>query len=133
MKETARDRLKRFEGLRTEPYRDPFGHWTIGYGHRLTPFDAEQAFNEDYERAVQAAVRIDGDCAETLVAARFDVIVAMCFQLGEVGVRGFHVMLAAIKDRRWGDAADAMKDSQWDIQTPKRAHELARVMRTGKV
>ena len=69
----------------------------------------------------------------TLVGARFNVIVEMCFQLGEDGVRGFHEMLKAISRRDWGKAAYEMTQSKWDIETPKRAHELAKIMQTGKV
>ena len=119
--------------MRKEPYRDPFGNWTIGYGHKLTPFDYEKAFDQDFERALHAAVRIDGDVGVTLVGPRLDVIVEMCFQIGEDGVREFHKMLDAISKREWGRAAYEMTQSKWDIETPKRAHELAEVMRTGKV
>ncbi len=28
--------IKDFEGLRLNKYRDAAGHWTIGYGHKLT-------------------------------------------------------------------------------------------------
>ena len=133
MGETVRDRIRRHEGLRKEPYRDPFGNWTIGYGHKLTPFDADGAFDKDFEQALHAAVRIDGDVGVTLVGPRFDVIVEMCFQIGEDGVRGFHDMLKAISRRDWDKAAYEMTQSEWDIQTPKRAHELAKVMRTGKL
>lgn len=34
--EIAATLARDFEGLRLEPYRDPAGFWTIGYGHLLT-------------------------------------------------------------------------------------------------
>ena len=28
--------IRRSEGLRLKPYRDAAGHWTVGYGHKMT-------------------------------------------------------------------------------------------------
>lgn len=49
---------KHFEGLRLEPYRDPVGLWTVGWGHRcpanqkpLTEVQAEFLLTEDLKQA----------------------------------------------------------------------------------
>ena len=65
MPESLRERIKRHERLRLEPYRDSLGNWTVGYGHRLltsiTGVRAELLLTDDLERAEQAAQIVVGD------------------------------------------------------------------------
>jgi len=53
--------IKEFEGLELEPYRDPVGLWTIGYGHlirgdetftRITEGEAEALLRKDLKEAM---------------------------------------------------------------------------------
>lgn len=50
--------VKRFEGLRLEPYRDAAGFWTVGYGHLVSR-----------DRGTTRPAVIDAEQAEALLAA----------------------------------------------------------------
>ena len=133
MSETLRDRIKRHEGLRLEPYQDSLGNWTIGYGCRLplTDTEIEAIFELRYDAADDALDRILNDGVGLLGLARDGVVLEMCYQLGERGVRRFERMMAALCEHNYAKAADEMLDSAWARETPERAQELAAIMRTG--
>ena len=134
MAESLRDRIKRHEGLRLEPYEDAGGQ-SIGYGCRLplTPDEADALFEARYTAADDALDRIDEeyDVDHRLSAERDGVLVEMCYQLGERGVRRFKRMLAALADGDYNLAADEILDSDVARKQPERWGELARIMRTG--
>jgi hypothetical protein len=53
----------------------------------------------------------------------------MAFNLGFGGLLKFPVMLRAVKEQRWDDAATAMLDALWARQVGARATRLAQQMR----
>lgn len=55
----------------------------------------------------------------------------MAFQLGVHGLTAFIGMLGAMRDQRWGAAADAALNSEWAKQVPNRANRIAQMIRTG--
>jgi lysozyme len=59
------------------------------------------------------------------------VLCEMAFQMGFGGLSLFRKMLAAIEAEDFSTAADEMLSSLWARQTPGRAEQLARMMRTG--
>ena len=80
-------KLKEFEGLRLEAYRDARGVLTIGYGHtgvdvragdRITPFYAGQLLRDDLG-AAEAAVR---RLRVARTQGQFDALVSFAFNLG---------------------------------------------------
>ena len=80
-------KLKEFEGLRLEAYRDARGVLTIGYGHtgidvragdRITPFYAGQMLRDDLG-ATEAAVR---RLRVARTQGQFDALVSFAFNLG---------------------------------------------------
>ena len=80
-------KLKEFEGLRLEAYRDARGVLTIGYGHtgkdvragdRITPFYAGQLLRNDLG-ATEAAVR---RLRVARTQGQFDALVSFAFNLG---------------------------------------------------
>jgi lysozyme len=131
---SLKDRIKRHEGCRTEPYKDSEGILTVGYGRNLrdVPFSMSEIdlmFENDFARAKQGA--------ETFVAyqelneIRRGVLIEMVFQMGIHGVSKFKRFLAACVAHDWTRAADEMLDSKWAKQTPERARELARLFLRG--
>ena len=133
MSETLEGRIKRHEHLSLEPYRDSLGFWTIGYGHRIDPSITLDKADSFFVADLATAIRNTNALRLTILSTvRHGVIVEMCFQLGEQGVKGFHNMFSALGRSDWAAAADAMLDSTWARQTPARANELADIMRTGK-
>ena len=57
-----------------------------------------------------------------------EVIVEMVFQLGTQGVRNFSKMWKNMRNSKWKEASDEMKDSRWHSQTPKRCESLAEII-----
>lgn len=142
------DRIFGHEGLRLQVYDDATGfpiqrgsvvrgNPTIGFGTLLcAPGGITQG--EAYLLArnrINNAVTGVRQLLPTMRAAndaRFDVLVEMAYQMGVSGLAKFTRMLAAVRDKRWSDAADEMLDSAWATQTPARANALAKVMRSGQ-
>lgn len=134
--DTIRD-LQMFEGYSGTPYRCPAGYQTIGYGRNLdaNPITMEEAtylLFHDVDRARTSARRVV-QSFDFLDEVRQDVLIQMAYQMGEIGLRGFRKMLAAIQIADFAEAANQMRDSKWwreDSRT--RAETLARRMETGR-
>jgi len=89
----ALDAIKHHEGVRTKPYRDAIGLWTVGVGHligdgktlpdawnrTLTMGEVDEILASDlncFERGVA------GMCAANLTQQRFDALVSFAFNVG---------------------------------------------------
>lgn len=142
------DRLRENEGLRLQVYDDAtsrpivagsrvIGNPTIGIGTLLsapggiTEAEAEYLLRNRVNAAAAGVKRLVPDM-RAANDARFDVLVEMAFQMGVDGLAKFTNTLRAVREKRWGDAADGMLDSLWAKQTPGRAKELAKIMRRGQ-
>ncbi|MBW7852230.1 MAG: lysozyme [Rhodospirillales bacterium] len=83
--------VKRFEGLRLEPYRDAAGFWTVGWGHligrdrrapRPPPIDEDQAgalLVADLARTAAAVLRL---ARVPLTDGQFGALVSFAFNVG---------------------------------------------------
>lgn len=88
----AFNKIKEFEGLRTEAYLDAAGVPTIGYGHtgqnvhigdRISPYWAEQLLREDIER-------VEREVEQLRVArtqGQLDALVSFAFNVGTERLR----------------------------------------------
>ena len=141
----ARPAIKEAEGYRSAPYRDTEGLWTVGYGHlldqslpltaikamQLSQAEADDLFERDLAEAVRLAQGFDW--FDGLDPIRQAVIVELCFQLGN-RFRDFKRTIWAIKERRFADAAQHLRDSKAGrVQTPRRYRRLAQQLETGVV
>jgi len=127
--------LIRHEGLRLKPYRDTVGKLTIGVGRNLDDVgishrEALILLHHDIVK-VRQQVRRAFPWFARLNTARQHVILNMVFNLGLPRFRRFRKAIAAIKTKRWVDAAREMLDSRWARQVKGRARELARIMKRG--
>lgn len=122
------------EGRRKRIYVDTVGKITGGVGRNLT----DRGFSDD---EIDLMLSNDIKLVEQLLDrnlpwwrqmndARQNVLANMCF-MGIGSLLGFVNTLAAMKEGRFGDAADGMLDSKWAKQVGARAKRLAEVMRTG--
>ena len=131
--------LEEDEGFRSSAYQDSESFWTIGIGRLI---DKRKGGGISKEEAL---FLLSNDVARTekeldqklpwwrgLDDVRQRVIANMSFNLGVPGLLGFKNTLKAVHESRWDDAADGMLSSKWATQVGKRAHRLARMMRTGK-
>ena len=129
--------LIRHEGLRLKPYRCTSGKLTIGVGRNLddvgiTEGEARKMLRDDITRCTIKLMHDPLWGFSDYNAARQNVLVNMCFQLGKSGLDKFKKLRAAMNDGDWDRAAEEMLSSKWARQTPNRANELAKIMRTGE-
>ena len=57
------------------------------------------------------------------------VLTEMIYQMGYTGVSKFKNTLNYMKNGQWELASDEMLNSNWAIQTPKRANDLAKIIK----
>jgi len=142
------------EGRRARVYRDSLGKLTVGVGcyldrggvpalfaalgidfvdvHSgrvaLTDAQIDAVFEHDADAAIHQARLCVPELDELPEPAQL-ALVDMAFQLGQGGLAGFRQTIAAIRQRRWDDAAGHMLDSLWAEQTPQRARANAALIR----
>ena len=125
--------IKAHEGYEPMVYQCTEGHDTIGVGFKVDDlFLSEKVCDLILEEKLNDLIpRIE----RKLSWFRYTqdevklVIVNMCYQMGLSGVLKFKRALAAMEIKNWEMAADEMLDSLWARQTPRRANELADLIR----
>ena len=127
--------ITRHEGYRRFPYQCSSGKITIGVGRNLEDvgIDEEEArylLDRDIARAY-VDLASSFSWFELLDRVRQRALVDMRFQLGGTGLRGFAGMLDALAVGDFDTAAEECLDSRYARQTPARAGEIARMLRTG--
>lgn len=131
--------LRRDEGVMATAYQDHLGFWTIGVGRLidkrkgggLSDDEIDYLLDNDI-REKTAQVRAALPWFDQLNEPRRAVLIAMAFQLGITGLLGFKNTLASVRDERWENAAEGMRQSLWAKQTPERVRRMARQMETGE-
>jgi lysozyme len=135
--------LRRDEGVRYVVYKDTKGIDTTGVGHNLQakplPAGWKYPLND-----VQVNSLLDDDLEDVfhdldrnlpwwtdLNDVRQRVIANMAFNLGITKLLGFRNTLVAMRQGKYGDAADGMLASAWASQVKGRAQRLADMMRKG--
>ena len=137
-KEGLYDRLLRHEGYRECAYKDIFGNLTIGVGHLLrqpahgdlcwTKTKVLAVFKRDVDTAIRAAQH-DTMFWHNIPRHKQEVLIELAFQIGGSGLSHFTHMLAAVEKAEWETAADELLNSQYAKQVPRRANELACLLR----
>ena len=89
----ALDAIKHHEGVRTKPYQDAIGLWTVGVGHLigdgktlpdawnrvLTMKEVDEILSADLDRFERGVARM---CPAGLTQGRFDALVSISFNFG---------------------------------------------------
>jgi lysozyme len=121
-------------------YKDSLGFYTIGIGRLvddrkpgagLRPDEMAYMLNNDIDDRIEALTR-KLPWFQDLDDARRGALLNMSFQLGVDGLLKFKHTLALIRGRQYDEAADAMLESLWAEQTPKRAQRMSDQIRSGK-
>lgn len=87
------DLIKHYEGCHYEPYKDPIGLYTVGYGHligdgkslpiewfrKFTQEEVDALLKKDLERFERGVLRL---CPNNLTQPRFDALVCFAFNVG---------------------------------------------------
>ena len=124
--------LREAEGFSATVYPDPNGVPHIGYGHRITPAEADALLAADMASARAAAERVVGEPTwGGLSETRRDVLVEMAYLVGETGLAGFARMLDALRAGDFDAAADEIVASRLGGQVPTRTARLAATLREG--
>ena len=131
------DQIKRQEGLRLTAYVDTLGNRSIGYGHTpafpgqtITEAEAEALLMQDLNAAQTDLLTALPWCS-SLSVPRYCVLWNMCFNMGIGHLLGFRLMLAAVREANYPEAAKQMLNSLWASQVKGRATELAEQMESG--
>ena len=131
------DQIKRQEGLRLEAYQDTLGNWTVGYGHTpafpgqmITEAEAEALLMQDLNAAQTYLLTALPWCS-SLAVPRYCVLWNMTFNMGIAHLLEFRLMLEAVRNANYKEAARQMMNSLWASQVKERAVELAEQMETG--
>ena len=144
-----KESIKIHEGFRSSVYLCPTGHPTVGYGFRVADLSADElALNAGVVEPMSKEVAekiLDikitkfkkqvYNALPWLTYAPMDIQDALCemaYQMGVAGLLGFKNTLAMIKAKRYSEAAENMLKSKWATQTPKRAKQIANLVRNAK-
>ena len=136
--------IKKHEGVRTRPYKDSLGLWTVGVGHLIgdgkslppewnrefTKEEVDALFLKDYEKHKQMAMKTPGwsKANETGQAAMID----LAFNMGGNWYKKFPATSKALEDGDFEKAADNLKDSKWYQQVKSRGVTIVDMIRNGK-
>lgn len=127
--------LRRDEGFRQFPYKDTVGKLTIGIGRNLDDvgISLAEATSLLYNDIIEVLNQLQRELpwVNTLSEPRQRALANMCFNLGINKLLKFKNTLKALKESRWGDAADEVLNSLWATQVGDRAKRIAGVFRNG--
>ena len=123
------------EGVKMFPYTDTMGFLTIGVGRNLSrnglrPDEVSLLLQNDASEALKQASELD--FWDSLSETRRLIVADMIFNLGLAGFSTFKKFQAALRSEDYAVAADEMVDSDWYIQTGRRAKKLVEAMRTNE-
>ena len=129
------EQLRRHEGLRLKPYKCPSGKLTIGYGRNLvdrgiSKQEAEMLLINEI-KDIKARLTLVLKWFSDLDPIRQDCLVNMAYNMGVSGLLRWKKTLEDIKERRYKDASQKMRESLWAGQVGKRALELADQLEKG--
>lgn len=136
------DMIKRHEGVRTRPYKDSLGLWTVGVGHLIgdgkslpQEYNREFSMNEvdtlfakDYQEHKAAAQKIPGfdKVGNSAKAALID----LTFNMGPAWYKKWPRFSKALAEGDTQSAAASLEDSKWYTQVGNRAKEIVSLIRS---
>lgn len=137
------DMIKSHEGVRTKPYKDSLGLWTVGVGHligdgktlpkewdrELSMKEVDELFAKDYEHHKAMAMKTPGwdKANESGQAAMID----LAFNMGGSWYKKWPNTAKALEAGNFDKAADGLKDSKWYDQVKGRAVKIVGMIRQG--
>ena len=139
-----REELEADEGIKYVTYKCSADKLTFGVGHMVLESDPEynqpvgtavsadrvtECFNRDVGTVIEESKRLYPQFDNLPEEVKL-IICNMLFNLGLPTLSKFKDMQAAINDRLWDEAADAMLDSKWARQLPNRSGRLIARMRS---
>lgn len=137
------DTIAGHEGVRTRPYKDSLGLWTVGVGHLIgdgrslppqynrefTKDEVKAMFQQDYAKHAQAASGIPG--FNRLNDKGKGALIDMTFNMGPAWYRKWPNFTRALEAGDNESAANQLQGSKWAQQVGKRAQEDIAMIRAG--
>ncbi len=135
--------IKKHEGVRTRPYKDSLGLWTVGVGHLIgdgkslppewnrefTMEEIDALFAKDYEHHKKQAEKSPGyDKANEKGRG---ALIDLAFNMGGAWYKKFKNASAALAAGDFKTAAEELTDSQWYQQVKGRAQTIVAMIRDG--
>ena len=137
------DMIKKHEGVRTKPYKDSLGLWTVGVGHLIgdgkslppewnrefTMEEIDALFAKDYEHHKKQAEKTPGyDKANERGRG---ALIDLAFNMGGAWYKKFKNAAAALAAGDFNKAAEELTDSMWYKQVKGRAQTIVAMIRDG--
>lgn len=131
--------VRRDEGRQPCVYKDTKGLWTIGdgilvdpsvVGAGLLPDEMDYITYNRLARAEATAKAWASTVWSKLSPPRQRIIINMAYNLSR-RLFEFHDFWTALSNSNWGQAADAMEDSEWFKEVGDRGKRLVKQMLTG--
>ena len=133
--------IKKHEGVRTRPYKDSLGLWTVGVGHligdgkSLPPdFDREfsmaevdELFYKDYMSHKKAAMKIPG--FDKVNAKAQGALIDLTFNMGNTWFKKWPNFVKNMTEGNMIGAANSLEDSNWYKQVKGRAVTIVSLIR----
>ncbi len=121
--------LKDEEGFSAKGYVDTENKITWGYGFTyITQEQAERCLKENIATFTEKTLAIIKNKELKLSLQAIEVLVLMCYQLGEANLLLFKNMWELLSKNDYVGASEEMLKSRWAIQTPARARRMAKLM-----
>ncbi len=145
-----KEQIMKSEGFAREVYQDTMGYPTVGYGFNLSRQDAKELLrtvDADLDKILYGFCGLSEAQAERLLEANIseaseytrvltpgydqlpkhtkEALIEMVFQMGPGKYQRFHKMLGFLQKRKLELAALEALDSDWALQTPKRARNVS--------
>lgn len=137
------DMIKKHEGVRTRPYKDSLGLWTVGVGHLIgdgktlppewnrefTMEEIDALFAKDYEKHKKQAEA--GPGYDKANEKGRGALIDLAFNMGGAWYKKFKNASAALASGDFSKAAEELTDSQWFKQVKGRAQTVVAMIRDG--
>ena len=135
--------IKKHEGVRTKPYKDSLGLWTVGVGHligdgktlppewnrELSMAEVDKLFYEDYMSHKKAAMKIPG--YNLMNAKAQGALIDLTFNMGNTWFKKWPNFVKNLSEGNTIGAAASLEDSNWYKQVKGRAVTIVSLIRQG--
>ena len=128
------DEIKVHEGFRDKVYKCSEGFDTIGYGFAIKDLvldeDIADLILQRKLEDLQESIKRKFDWFKESPNEVQDVVSNMCYQIGLSGFSKFKKTIYYLETEQYEEASEEMLDSLWARQTPNRAKELSKIIRS---
>lgn len=135
--------IKKHEGVRTKPYKDSLGLWTVGVGHLIgdgktlppemnrefTMAEVDAMFIKDYKHHKEAAQKIPGYDKTNLNGKA--ALIDLTFNMGPTWFKKWPNFTKSASTGDGQGAASSLENSKWYTQVGNRARTIVSMMRSG--